>query len=295
LIPRTVEILGSKCFSGCKSLSSITFESNSCLTRIESGAFHESSIQSILIPSTILFIASDAVDIASQMRLADGYSCPEFDRWLDLKRSGIVIDFRRIERVGFDIGCLGNYIVNLSEFEERSIICNSNEISNKVCNRIEDEFLVFMKSKPHSANVEASEIEALINLRHPCISAPIGFVFPIESGSPQELKIVRLYLDGYSLLEVISIHPIWWTPTVKAKAVAGIVLALRFSHSLGLLHGNLTGNNILFDSDHCVQIVDFNPIVSEVVESENESEYGTQFRGFSREGWTPKMDIQAFA
>jgi serine/threonine protein kinase len=98
-------------------------------------------------------------------------------------------------------------------------------------------------------------------------------------------------------LEVISINPIWWTPTIKAKAVAGIVLALRFSHSLGLLHGHLAGNNILFDSDHCVQIVDFNPILLEVgrSENENESEYGTRFGGFSGEGWTPKRDIQAFA
>jgi hypothetical protein len=29
LIPRNVEIVGSKCFSKCKSLSSITFESHS--------------------------------------------------------------------------------------------------------------------------------------------------------------------------------------------------------------------------------------------------------------------------
>jgi hypothetical protein len=51
LIPRNVEILESKCFSNCRSLSSITFESNSRLTRIESEVFCDSSLQSILIPS----------------------------------------------------------------------------------------------------------------------------------------------------------------------------------------------------------------------------------------------------
>jgi hypothetical protein len=96
LIPMNVEILGSECFSFCKSLSSITFESNSHLARIESEAFSSSSLQSIFIPSTILFIASDAVDSPSQIRLVDGDSCPEFDRWLQLKRSGMAIDFRRI-------------------------------------------------------------------------------------------------------------------------------------------------------------------------------------------------------
>jgi hypothetical protein len=53
LIPSNVEILGSQCFSNCKSLSSISFESNSHLTRIESEAFHQSSLQSIIIPRNV--------------------------------------------------------------------------------------------------------------------------------------------------------------------------------------------------------------------------------------------------
>jgi hypothetical protein len=146
-LEENIEILGSNCFSYCSPLSSITFESNSHLTRIESEAFSTSSLRSVLIPPTILFIASDAVDNASQIRLIDGDSCPEFDRWLQLKRSGIAIDFRRIQRVGFDIPCLGDYIVNLSTFEKRSLICRSGEIPNEICRRIEDEFLVFVKSK----------------------------------------------------------------------------------------------------------------------------------------------------
>jgi serine/threonine protein kinase len=141
----------------------------------------------------------------------------------------------------------------------------------------------------------------LNNLRHPCIAAPIGFVSRIESGSLRELKIVRMYLEGCSLLEVISVNPLWWTSTVKATAIAGLVLGLRFAHSLGLVHGHLTMNSILFDSDHCIQLVDFNPIVLEVGESESESESeskneeGTKLGGFSGRGWTPERDIQAFA
>jgi hypothetical protein len=104
-----------------------------------------------------------------------------------------------------------------------------------------------------------------------------------------------LYLEGCSLSDVVSVNPLWWTSTVKAKAVAGIVLRLRFAHSLGFFHGHLTGNDILFDSDHCIQIVDFNPIHLEVGENENESEEGTQFIGFSGEEWILEKDIQAFA
>jgi hypothetical protein len=100
-------------------------------------------------------------------------------------------------------------------------------------------------------------------------------------------------LNGCSLSEVVSVNPVWWTSTVKAKAVAGIVLGLRFAHSLGLVHGHLTMNNIHFDCDHCIQIVDFNPIFLEG--GEMECEDGRQFVGFSGEGWTLERDIQAFA
>jgi hypothetical protein len=51
-------MLGSSCFSYCKSLSSISFESNSRLTRIESSAFSPSSLQSILIPSNVEILGS---------------------------------------------------------------------------------------------------------------------------------------------------------------------------------------------------------------------------------------------
>jgi serine/threonine protein kinase len=151
---------------------------------------------------------------------------------------------------------LRDYTVTLSTFQERSILSGSDEIPNQIYHRIEDEFLVNMKSNPHSDNFSESGIEKMIDLRHPCIVGPIGFVFPIESGSREELKIIRLYLEGCSLFEVISANYLWWTSAVKAKAVAGILLGLRFAHSLGLLHGHLTANNVLFDSDHCIQIVD---------------------------------------
>jgi serine/threonine protein kinase len=105
--------------------------------------------------------------------------------------------------------------------------------------------------------------------------------------------IVRLYLEGCSLFEVVSMNPVWWTSTVKAKAIAGIVLGLRFAHSLGLVHGHLTGNNILFNSDHCIEIVDFNPIFLE--NGGSTSEEGTQLEDFSGQRWIREKDIQAFA
>jgi hypothetical protein len=53
-----IEILGSSCFSSCKSRSSISFESNSRLIRIESDAFFYSPLQSIVIPSNVEILGS---------------------------------------------------------------------------------------------------------------------------------------------------------------------------------------------------------------------------------------------
>jgi serine/threonine protein kinase len=201
--------------------------------------------------------------------------------------------------VGSGLQCLKEYVVNLSRFEEGSKIDESDGVRNEIYHRVEDQFLIFVKSVELSESVQKSrmesELENLINLRHPCIAGPIGFIFGIESDSRQELKIVRLYSEGCSLAEVFSIRPVWWTSTVKAKVVAGIVLGLQFAHSLGLVHGNLTASNILFDSDHCIQIVDFKPLGLAVQKSEDEGEKMTKFGEVSRQRWTPQTDISSFA
>jgi hypothetical protein len=79
-IPCDLEILGSGCFSSCKSLLSVSFESNSRLRRIESKVFPR-LLDRITIPSAVLFVAHDAIWNPSQLTLCDEDSCPEFGRW----------------------------------------------------------------------------------------------------------------------------------------------------------------------------------------------------------------------
>jgi hypothetical protein len=55
-IQSRVEIVGSSCFSSCESLSSISFESNLRLSRIESHAFANSFLQTIGLPGSIAWI-----------------------------------------------------------------------------------------------------------------------------------------------------------------------------------------------------------------------------------------------
>jgi hypothetical protein len=93
---------------------------------------------------------------------------------------------------------LSKYVVNLSGFEQRSIIDDPNRVSNEIYHRVEDQLLAVVKSIAVSECVEKSEIENeienLINLRHSCISAPIGFVFPIES--PNRILFGILFVGG---------------------------------------------------------------------------------------------------
>jgi hypothetical protein len=126
------------------------------------------------------------------------------------------------------------------------------------------------------------EIAHLTNLCHPCIAAPIGFIFGSES---QELKVVGLYSANFLLGEIVKENPGWWTPTAKAKTVAGLVLVLglRFAHSLGLIPGHLRANIIVFDLNHGIQITDFRSgLLSQGI------------CGFSRERWNPEMDVRGF-
>jgi hypothetical protein len=99
------------------------------------------------------------------------------------------------------------------------------------------------------------EIENQLNPSHPCILAPIGFIFRTESTVSGEIRCRN------SLAEVMSMNPLWWT--TKAKAIAGIVLSLRFAHSLGLIRAHLNSRHMAFDMDHRIQITDVDPWMSE--------------------------------
>jgi serine/threonine protein kinase len=220
-----------------------------------------------LIPPTILFIASDAIPNPFQIVLEDCNCCPEFARWQQLRMKGISVDFRRILKFDSDVSDLTAYLIDLSRFEE--IGCD--RVIIQKYRRLDDGCLIVVKSKRLSGSVDKKEIEQKIekevNLCHPCIAGPIGFIFGVESSEFRELKIGRLFVEGCSLREVVLANPAWWTPTIKAKAVAGIAFGLEFAHSLGMIHGNLNSSNILFDESHRIEIIDFGLIEEEMDES----------------------------
>jgi serine/threonine protein kinase len=185
-------------------------------------------------------------------------------------------------------------LFNLFEFvEESHTSANDRFLTQKYQGRYNG-FEIVVKSINITVSVNIVHldrtIENLLNLRHPCISYPIGVVLR----SPlQELQIVRQYSSGGLLSEVISASPEWWTPTAKVKAIVGIVLGLRFAHSFGLLHGHLTGDNVVFNDEGLIQICDF--CVQDFSDVGGNSEAIAEVGGFSGENWRPSADVKAFA
>jgi serine/threonine protein kinase len=138
------------------------------------------------------------------------------------------------------------------------------------------------------------EMEKVMNVMHPCIAAPFGFVRPTAS---KELRIAKLYNRSGSLKGVCSVHPPWWTPT--ATAVAGIVIGMKFWHSFRLIHVGLKPSNVLFDESHRIQIANFgqsrldareSAAIERGVESELEAP-----EMWSAEERTVKVDVFSFA
>jgi hypothetical protein len=263
------------------------------LKRLETGAFAGAWF-SVIVPSAILFISCDAAPDSGQISIASPDSCPEYFRWQRLRHSGIILDFRRICRFGSDLPSLSDSLFDLSRCIEGSQLSESDEISTQIYQKCDNGLSIGMKSINLSRCVDNCDVERtienLMNLRHPCIASAIGIVLP---SLLREVKIVGMYCGGCSLSEVISRSPEWWTPTAKAKAVVSLVLGLRFAHSLGLLHGHLTGSNVVFKEDGMIQITDF--CMNSLIDLECNDGAEADVGGFSGENWRPIADVRAFA
>jgi hypothetical protein len=168
-----------------------------------------------MIPSTIRFVAFDAIPNDFQICIADCDSCVEFGRWQQLRKSGIAVDFRRILRIDSDLHGQNDYLIDLSVFAERSVLDEIDGNLSEMHERSEDGSLVIVNSKNGFESKESLKIkiENQLNLSHPCILSPVGFIFSpeltesTESTKSGKLKIVVLYSEGSSLAEPVSENP----------------------------------------------------------------------------------------
>jgi hypothetical protein len=248
----------------------------------------------IIIPSTILFVAYDAASYSGQISIGGVDSCAEYERWQQLRRTGMSIDFRRICTFCSGLPSRSDCLLDLSGLSKGSLLNESDGISTRTYHRGDDEIWIHVKSMGFSMWVDEGHLERIIaklmTFRHPCIAGVIGVDLQLPS---RELKIVEMSRRGSSLLQVVSSSPEWWTPTAKAKAVVGLVLGLRFAHSFGQVHGHLTENDIDLDENGMIEIKDF--CMNDLYEFESDKGGMVDLGGFSRESWKPNADIQAFS
>jgi hypothetical protein len=183
-IPSSIEILGPFCFCECESLLSISFESPSCLARVESRAFADSNVR-ILLPSTLVFLPHDPHSDLSQFSLSDPDFCSVFDRWRRVRESGVAVDFRPILKPHPDHLCFKNLLFDIVQLEEESLLLEADRSSNRLYRMRRDGSLIVVKSIFLSDSISKSQIESeianLVSLRHPLIASPIGFA---ESTAP---------------------------------------------------------------------------------------------------------------
>jgi hypothetical protein len=200
MIPRNVEILCSSCFSCCESLSSISFESGSRLRRIEWRACDARYLRSIAIPPNLSFIDCEAFDTACTLTAVDCTSSPELARWCACHsrcNRHSAVDFRRTLRLGSGLPTMTDCLIDLSAFDivRRLEVGGEGEGSCLLSVRRSDgiQFVVeligrFEAGKENGGESEIErEVEKLLNLKHGCIAAPIGFAVSNASADGAEL------------------------------------------------------------------------------------------------------------
>jgi hypothetical protein len=131
-----------------------------------------------------MFVAYDAHPDFFRLSLSDLDSCPMFDRWRRLRRLGIAVEFQRIRRFASGLSHLKDFVLDLSEFEKRSVIGRNDRVSSQIYRRRIDGSMTVVKTISLSGSIERCQIETefenLLNLRHQMIGPLIGCVFPVE-------------------------------------------------------------------------------------------------------------------
>jgi hypothetical protein len=107
-----------------------------------------------VIPSTVVFVADDIGLDLLQLSLSDPHSCPIFDRWRRLRNSGIAVDFQRIRRFTPDLPHFRDFMLDMSGFEERSVIGRNDRVSSQIYQRRSDGALTVVKTISLSGSIE---------------------------------------------------------------------------------------------------------------------------------------------
>lgn len=179
------------------------------------------------------------------------------------------------------------YLLDMNEFEAVEPV---EQISyTKICKfqhmKLKKDF--YVRFPPESDDIPASQRKFLdevwiqIRLRHPSIQLFKGFTLP-RDGVPYPAALFFDYEGSMTLQDVIDLEiqdksPPEWTPTKKSIVIFGITAALKYIHSLHIIHNNLKTTKILLTKDFEPRLCDFSDasVVQSCVEGCLTRESGT--------------------
>jgi hypothetical protein len=111
----------------------------------ESRAFWGLNIE-IVLPSRVMLAACDGFQKISQISMADGDSCHNFDRWREMRESGIDVDFRRLLRFGSGFDELKDFKSDVRRFGAESAVGVFDRVLSERYLRCEDDLKLVVKS-----------------------------------------------------------------------------------------------------------------------------------------------------
>jgi hypothetical protein len=256
-IPKSVEILGSGCFSNCKSFSEIIFESNCSLTRIESYAFYDSAVTAVNVPGSVVIIGdfsfgrclslsrlgfvkdSELKELSStafsQGPLLVRFSLPVGARIVESIRDQGVPDYLPEHRRSRQLFVNRNLSDCVTGFEGYERVEDISQGSFNHVQRNHDRktgVTLAVKSFPRFSraghdwdSLFIREIENLLQMNHPCIVSLIEYSMPTKD---HPARLATLFVDGCSLSSVLISSPDWWTATAKSIVIVGIVIGMKY-------------------------------------------------------------------
>jgi hypothetical protein len=107
-----------------------------------------------MIPSTVVFVPSDADPDLSRVSFSDPDSCPMFDWERRLRKSGITVDFRRILGFASYLLHFRDFVLDLSRFKEGSVIGRNKGISTQIYQQRIDGVMTVVKVISLSVSID---------------------------------------------------------------------------------------------------------------------------------------------
>jgi hypothetical protein len=257
IIPNSVSVIGKSAFQDCHLLQTVEFGDFSRLYRIEEFAFSGTALFQITLPSSITFIGSGAFHWSCEVEM--------------LKPSQQFIDWRSaifdnpfaplISDVDDRLADLSAFLINIDDYNKLHFLGSGGSADVTLYQNKFTLVQVAIKTL-HPGIIDSDrfhtlflrEVMLLHELVHPCICKLHGIALPTETNPG---LIATEFVAGGSLRSILDDPPRWFNATSRVIVLVGIVVAMIFVHTKGVMHRDLKPANVLLDDHGRPKICDF--------------------------------------